>query len=67
MNELVPKNIRIGEVLAAHYKLPPFRDWNPSPLMRRLGYVKNPDTCSHSRKGFTPRDGWWCKECGDSL
>lgn len=51
-----------GEILRAN-----FRDWNPSPLMRALGYTRNPDTCRHERKGFTPRDGWWCKECGDSL
>jgi hypothetical protein len=44
-----------------------FRDWHPSPFMRALGYTRNPDTCRHGRKGFTPRDGWWCMECGDSL
>ena len=52
---------------AANFLIPPTRDWNPSPLMRLLGYTRNPDTCRHERKGFTPRDGWWCKECGDGL
>jgi len=47
--------------------IPPTRDWNPSPIMRLLGYTRNPDTCRHGRKGYTPREGWWCMECGDSL
>ena len=52
---------------AANVAIPSTRNWNPSPFMRMLGYTRNPDTCCHDRKGFTPRDGWWCKECGDSL
>jgi hypothetical protein len=46
---------------------PVFRTWHPSILMRRLGYTVNPDVCRHSRKGYVPRFGWWCKDCGDSL
>lgn len=49
---------RLEEILSPSTVLPAFRQWNSSPLMRRLGYTKNPDTCRHSRKGFTPRDGW---------
>jgi hypothetical protein len=71
MTELVPvrrvPRVIEGEVLASHYQLPSIRDWNPSPLMRLLGYTKNPDTCGHSHRSFTPRDGWWCKDCGDTL
>jgi len=35
--------------------------------MRKQGYVKNPDICIHRIKGYTPKDGWWCKECGELL
>lgn len=44
-----------------------YRTWHPSASMRSLGYVVNPDLCRHSRKGYTPRDGWWCRDCGDKL
>lgn len=43
------------------------RTWNLSPLMRRLGYTRNPDNCRHERKCYQPSFGWWCKDCGDSL
>lgn len=44
-----------------------FRTWHPIPAMRRLGYSRNPDTCRHEKKGYTPSFGWWCRDCGDSL
>lgn len=44
-----------------------FRNYNPFPHMRAMGYTANPDTCRHHRKGYTPRDGWWCRDCGDTL
>lgn len=44
-----------------------YREWNPYPELRALGYTANPDICRHGRKGWTPRDGWWCKDCGDLL
>lgn len=47
--------------------MPFYRDWHPSAFMRALGYTSNPDICRHSRKGYTPRDGWWCRDCGDNL
>jgi hypothetical protein len=56
--------VRSGTVVD---RVPQTRDWHPSPFMRRLGYLSNPDTCRHPRKGYTPRDGWWCKECGENL
>ena len=31
------------------------------------GYQLHPVQCFHRKKGFTPRDGWWCKDCGDPL
>jgi hypothetical protein len=78
MNDLVPvrrvPKVIEGEVLPAsgpvftHREFGiTFRTWHPSSAMRALGYTNNPDICSHSRKGFTPRDGWWCKDCGDGL
>jgi hypothetical protein len=44
-----------------------FRNYHPSPVMRKMGYTANPDTCRHHRKGYAPRDGWWCRDCGDKL
>lgn len=55
------------DVLPASTVLPRFREWNADPLMRKMGYNRNPDVCLHTVKGFTPRDGWWCKECGEKL
>jgi hypothetical protein len=69
MSELVKveKKPSVGELLSANYVIPHVRQWNPSPFMRALGYTRNPDTCIHMRKGFTPSYGWWCKECGEAL
>jgi hypothetical protein len=54
-----------GEVVSS--KIPQIRSWNPFPEQRALGYTRNPDTCRHEKKGYTPRDGWWCRDCGDTL
>lgn len=56
-----------GEVVPASTVLPRFREWNADPLMRKLGYWRNPDTCRHVVKGYMPSEGWWCKECGEKL
>lgn len=38
---------------------------NPSPLMMRLGFTRNPRHCSHVRKRMTAGiDGWRCLDCG---
>ncbi len=38
---------------------------HPSPMMRRLGYTRNPATCIHHRKRYiTSRT---CMDCGMSL
>jgi hypothetical protein len=39
--------------------------WNPSPMMRALGYDRNPATCSHDRKRFIRT--WVCSQCGIGL
>lgn len=65
MKEL-PKNTG-PEILAPGIPLPEFRTWHPDHVFRKAGYVNNPDTCRHRIKGYTPADGWWCKECGEEL
>lgn len=40
-------------------------DFHPSPLMRRLGFSKNPATCSHYHKRYITR--WFCADCGEYL
>ncbi len=39
--------------------------WNPSPLMRALGYTRNPAICPHNRKRFIRV--WTCSDCGIGL
>ncbi len=46
-------------------RLPPTRTWNASPLMRRMGYIRNQDTCIHERKTYSPSSGWSCRDCGE--
>jgi hypothetical protein len=42
--------------------------WNPSPLMRALGFTRNPMTCAHNRKRLMlGSDTWRCAECGEEL
>lgn len=39
-----------------------------SPLMRRLGYTRNPLTCGHYRKRlYLGTTQWLCAECGERL
>lgn len=53
-----------GEVVNATKPLH-VRTWNPDPLMRRMGYTANPDTCRHFRKAYDPQSGWSCRDCGE--
>ena len=74
MNDLVPvrrvPRVAEPEVLHKDYVFGfPMREVRMMPDFDResYGYQVHPIQCRHRRKGFTPRDGWWCKECGDSL
>lgn len=46
----------------------PWDIWNPSPLMRRLGYTRNPATCGHEKKRLMLGSTQWrCADCGTEL
>ena len=55
-----------GEILSPSFRLPEVRQYNLSPIMRALGYTKNPDTCIHHRRQYY-NGRWSCQDCGDSL
>lgn len=39
-----------------------------SPLMRRLGYSRNPSSCGHYRRSFRlGAERWHCADCGETL
>jgi len=43
-------------------------NWNPSPLMRRLGFTRNPAVCVHNRKRLMlGSQVWRCVECGEDV
>jgi hypothetical protein len=63
--EVLGREGTYGGVIRAGF--PRFRDWHPSPEMRQKGYTANPDICRHVRRGYAPREGWWCMDCGDRL
>jgi len=63
----LPGKTREPEILPPGTPVPYVRTWNGDWKMRASGYTANPDICPHRVKGYTPRDGWWCKDCGEEL
>lgn len=53
-----------GEVVDASKPLR-VRTWHPDPLMRRMGYTADPNSCRHFRKAYDPQSGWSCRDCGE--
>ena len=57
-----------GEVLPPSFKVPKTREFNANPQERKLGYVKNPDSCLHNNRAYCGGlTGWYCLECGIHL